>query len=56
METPDEKDIPTLEQYYAMTENEKMKWTCIVCSGPALVGSWEPGRLCRFRCMLIKYE
>jgi hypothetical protein len=58
-ELPDAKKpklaYPTLEEFYKNSELQ-LRWGCIVCGGPALEGSMQPGRLCSIQCGIIKYS
>jgi hypothetical protein len=47
---------PTLEEYEAMERPYQGAWNCIICGGPALEGSPQPGRVCSYECMYDKYR
>jgi len=46
---------PTVEEFYKDSKLH-FRWACIVCSCPALEGSYQPGRLCSVSCGIIKYS
>lgn len=47
--------LPTLDEYYSMTDSDQSRWRCLHCCRPALEGSAIPGSFCSSACALHKY-
>lgn len=47
--------LPTLDDYYSMTDSDQSRWRCLHCCRPALEGSAIPGSFCSSTCALHKY-
>jgi hypothetical protein len=48
--------IPTLIDYYAMSNEEREPWTCCMCKEPALVEAAMPGVYCSAACAVRAYD
>ena len=48
--------LPTVDEYYSMSDSDQSRWRCLHCCRPALEGSAIPGSFCSSACALQKYS
>ena len=48
--------LPTLDEYWAMSEGERCRWACLHCCKPAVEGATIPGSYCSVLCAASKYS
>jgi hypothetical protein len=48
--------LPTVDEYYSMSDSDQSRWRCLHCCRPALEGSAIPGSFCSSACALHKYS